>query len=173
MAKPVALSEADLRALARWAAVCAARALPLFEAIAPEDPRPRDAIAAARAFARSGKRTAALRKVALAAFAAARQVGDPVGHAAARAAGAAASSAYLHPIATPHQINHIVAPGGYAARARELAEDDPAAADREIMRAIARASPVLRALVRRYPARRAGRSRLEQLFGQLDAGLRT
>ena len=47
-----ALSEADRRAVAAWAADCAERVLAVFEAEAPGDDRPRDAIARTRAFAR-------------------------------------------------------------------------------------------------------------------------
>ncbi len=46
------LSEADRRIVAVWAADCADRVLGLFEADAPEDDRPRDAIARTRASAR-------------------------------------------------------------------------------------------------------------------------
>jgi hypothetical protein len=46
-----ALSEADRRVVATWAADCAERVLMLFEAEAPTDGRPRDAIARTRAFA--------------------------------------------------------------------------------------------------------------------------
>src|SRR4051794_36411269 len=46
------LSEADRRTVAAWAADCAKRVLGLFEAEAPGDSRPRDAIARTRAFAR-------------------------------------------------------------------------------------------------------------------------
>lgn len=45
------LTDADHQLLARWAATCAEHVLPLFEAVAPDDPRPREAIAAARAWA--------------------------------------------------------------------------------------------------------------------------
>lgn len=45
------LTDADHRLLARWAATCAEHVLPLFEAAAPDDTRPREAIAAARAWA--------------------------------------------------------------------------------------------------------------------------
>jgi hypothetical protein len=51
------LSE-DRRFLAFWAADCAERALPFFEAKAPTDTRPRQAIEELRAFARGGKRIA-------------------------------------------------------------------------------------------------------------------
>jgi pimeloyl-ACP methyl ester carboxylesterase len=55
------LSDEERRLLALWAADCAERVLPLFEAKAPSDTRPREAIAGIRAFAHGGKRTAHLR----------------------------------------------------------------------------------------------------------------
>ena len=59
---PQTLSEADRRLVAVWAADCAERVLGLFEAEAPGDRRPRDAIAGLRAFARGELRVrAALR----------------------------------------------------------------------------------------------------------------
>jgi hypothetical protein len=79
------LSEEDRRLVGLWAADCAERVLPLFEAKAPSDTRPREAIEGIRAFARGGKRIARLRSLAWAAYAAAREVGDPVATAAARA----------------------------------------------------------------------------------------
>jgi hypothetical protein len=88
------LSDQDRRLVAHWAADCAERVLALFEAKAPADTRPRDAIEGARAFALDGKRTAHLRSLAWAALAAARDVGDPVAAAAARAACCAAATPY-------------------------------------------------------------------------------
>jgi hypothetical protein len=84
------LSMEDRRLVGRWAADCAERVLPLFEAEAPSDTCPREAIEGIRVFASGGKRTAQLRSLALAAYAAARESGDPVAAAAARSAGAAA-----------------------------------------------------------------------------------
>jgi hypothetical protein len=52
MGSPQTLSESDRRIVAAWAAACAERVLALFEAEAPGDRRPRDAIALTRAFAR-------------------------------------------------------------------------------------------------------------------------
>lgn len=46
---PQTLSEADRRIVAAWAADCTERVLELFEAEAPGDSRPRDAIARSRA----------------------------------------------------------------------------------------------------------------------------
>jgi hypothetical protein len=167
------LSDEDRRLIARWAADCAERVLPLFEAKAPSDARPRKAIEGARTFALGGRRTAQLRSLALAALAAAREVGDPVATAAARAAGYAASSPYIHALATPDQAKHIHGPALYQAQARELAAgNDPGAGDEEIRWAIEHASPALREVVRRFPVGSPGRSRLAALRDQLDTGLR-
>jgi hypothetical protein len=167
------LSIEDLRHIALWAADCAERALPVFEAKAPNDPRPREAIAAARAFARSGVRTASLRKVGWASHAAAREVDDPAAAAAARAACTAAGSAYTHPIVTPHQINHILSPPAYAAYAIALgAADEAGVSEAEVRWAIEHASPEIRQMVRRMPGRTPSRGRFHALLYQLDAGLR-
>ena len=45
------LTDADHHRLALWAAACAEHVLGLFEAVAPDDPRPRQAIEATRAWA--------------------------------------------------------------------------------------------------------------------------
>jgi len=167
------LSEEDRRLVGLWAADCAERVLPLFEAKAPSDTRPREAIEGIRVFGGGGKRAARLRSLALAALAAAREVGDPVATAAARAAGLAAATAYMHALATTDQAKHALGPAVYAARAREFAAaDHPSVGDEEIRWAIEHASPAVREVVRRYPGRGPGRSRLDALLYQLDAGLR-
>lgn len=169
----ITLSDQDRRLVAHWAADCAERVLALFEAKAPADTRPRDAIEGARAFALAGKRTAHLRRLAWAAFATASEVGDPVATAAARAAGLAAATPYTHALATPHQSKHVLGPAVYQAEARELAAgNDPSVGDEEIHWAIEHASPTVREVVRRFPARSPGRTRLATRFYQLDAGLR-
>lgn len=169
----VALGEHELRQLGGWAAACAERALPLFEERAPADRRPRDALECIRDFATGERRSKRLRVAALAALAAARAAGDPVATSAARAAGYAASSAYLHPLATLGQAKHILCPAVYAARALELeAGDDPAVGEAEVRGAVARCPAAVRALLRRMPARANGRSRLAALLYLLDAGLR-
>lgn len=113
----IALSDDDRRLVAHWAAECAARVLPLFEAKAPSDTRPREAIEGARAFALDGRRTARLRSVGWAAFAAAREVDDPAATAAARSANLAAATPYTHALATPHQSKHVLGPAVYQAQA--------------------------------------------------------
>ena len=46
------LQDSDHHLLAVWAATCAEHVLPLFESVQPDDPRPRQAIEAARAWTR-------------------------------------------------------------------------------------------------------------------------
>ncbi|MGF6174339.1 putative immunity protein [Ensifer sp. 4252] len=170
---PPLLNEEDLRHVALWAAVCAERALPLFEAKAQGDTRPRAALSAIRAFAQGGARTATLRRLAWGANAAAREVGDPAASAAARAAMAAAGSAYTHPIATPHQVNHILGPAAYSAQAAALAALDPAGTlEAEVRWAISQASPEVRHIVQRMPARAPSKGQFHALLYRLDAGLR-
>ncbi|MBV1938820.1 hypothetical protein KUF83_19990 [Streptomyces sp. BV286] len=170
----VNISDEDRRLLGLWAADRVEPVLPLFEAKAPADTRPREAIEGIRAFVREGRRTARLRSLGWAAHAAAREVGDPAATAAARAACYAAATPYIHPLATPHQSKHALAPAVYGALARELAAgDDAGVGDEEIRRAIEHAPPEVRELVRRMPARSPGRSRLDTLYHQLDEALRS
>ena len=167
------LGDDERRMIALWAADCAERVLPLFEAKAASDARPREAIVGVREFARGGKRTARLRELVWAAYAAAREVGDPAAAAAARSAGLAAGMAYMHESVTPDQTKHAFGPAAYAAQARELAAaGDPGVADDEIEWAVQHASPAVREVVRRMPVRDCGRGRLDTLMYQLGAGLR-
>src|SRR5690242_6168713 len=98
----------ELRAVAGYAADWARAVLDIFEQPHPADARPRDAIDAAHAFARGGRRTKALRDAAWAAQAAAKEAHSEAAAHAARAAMAAASAAYLHPLADAHQVKHII-----------------------------------------------------------------
>jgi hypothetical protein len=109
---PQTLSEADRRIVAVWAADCAERVLGLFEAEAPGDSRPRDAIARLRAFARGELGVGEARRR-FVAHAAAREVSAPAAVAAARAAGQAAS--------IPHMGAHALGADAYAAKAAGLA----------------------------------------------------
>jgi len=162
----------SLRALGKWAADCAEVALPVFETHAPTDPRPRAAIEGVRAFAAGGKRTAALRTLALGAMRAAREVGDPAAQAAARAAGLAASSAYTHPLADVQQTKHIVGPAAHAAMALELERGHEMMPD-EIIRAVESAPPQVQEILRNMPARSDGKSRLDHLMYMLDSAIRS
>jgi hypothetical protein len=109
-----------LRPLGLWAADCAEVALPIFEAHAPGDVRPRDAVTGIRAFGRGGPRSGRLRSLAWAAHKAGHDVNDPAATSSARAASLAAASAYLHlDVHTPHQTRHGLGPAVYAAQALE------------------------------------------------------
>ena len=188
------LSLDSLRALASWAADCAERALGVFEAHSGGDPRPREAIEGARVFAAGGPRTAALRTLALAAYAAAHKRGggtdsgdaapadttvagatlDEAASAAATAACLAASSAYTHPLADVAQTKHIVGPAAYATLALELAHpEDAGMAERELRLAIGSAPPEVREILGHMPAREPGSGkRIDRLMYEIDAGLR-
>ena len=166
------LSLESLRAIGSWAADCAERALPVFEKHLNSDPRPRAAIEGVRAFAGGGKRTAQLRTLALAALAAAREAGDPAAAAAARAAGFAASSAYTHPLVDVHQTKHILGPAAYAALALELESGNPATGEGEIRWAVAHVTAEVRDVLLHMPARPAGKSRVDRILYELDAGVR-
>jgi hypothetical protein len=163
----------SLRVIGGWTADCAERALPVFEARAASDLRPRAAIEGIREFAAGGKRAARLRTLAMQAHAAAREVGDPAAAAAARAAGSGAASAYTHPLADVHQTKHIVGSAAYAALALELDHDgDPSVGDAEVRWAIAHAPSAVREVLLQMPARQAGKRRLDTLLYEFDAGIR-
>ncbi|WP_149482298.1 putative immunity protein [Mycolicibacterium sp. P1-18] len=102
-------------ALARWAATCAERTLPIFEECCPDDTRPRNAIESLRGWVRGDLSMIACRTAAFAAHAAARdaaQAGAPAAVAAARAAGQAAAVA--------HMSAHCAHAAMYAAKAAGL-----------------------------------------------------
>src|SRR5262245_21271125 len=112
--------------MAAWAADCAERVLPLFEAAAPNDDRPRQAIQAGRPWVRTGEfRMAAIRGASLAAHAAARAVKDnAAAWFAARAAGQA--------VAAAHVPQHAFGGAYYALKA--VAAADPAQAEAKAAR---------------------------------------
>ena len=172
-AKYFALSLESLRAIGGWAADCAERALSVYELQVPSDSRPRVALDGIREFAGGGKRAARLRSLAMAAHAAAREVGDPAAAAAARAAGLAAASAYTHPLRDVQQTKHIVGPAAYAALALELHHPgDSTIIDREVAWAIAHAPPAVGEVLREMPARQVEKSRIDAILYALDAGIR-
>lgn len=113
MPSPQSLGEAERRLVASWAADCAERVLVLFEADAPTDARPRDAIARARAFARGELDTAGEIRRRFEAGRAAHAASTPASVAAARAAAQAAGVA--------HMGAHALGAAAYAAKAAGLA----------------------------------------------------
>ncbi len=102
------------RMLAAWAADCAERVLPVFETCHPQDGRPREAIATARAWARGVATVGEAREASVAAHAAARTPGHRAATAAARAAG--------HAAGTAHMADHAIEAAKYARQAVEAAD---------------------------------------------------
>jgi hypothetical protein len=165
------LSEDDRRVLVLWAAACAERTLPLFDAQAPGDTRPCEAIeglypvqreaTGARAFARGELRIGPVRALSARAHAAAREVGDPAAVAAARAAG--------HAAAVAHMASHALGAPAYAAKAAGLAApDDPDAVAGVVSWAQSHASPAVRDVLRKLPARGRAAGMLAALVLELQ-----
>ncbi|MCC7475200.1 MAG: hypothetical protein IT425_07380, partial [Pirellulales bacterium] len=99
--------------LARWAADCAEKVLPLFVRNNVDDDRPAQALAILRAWANGEVKTGKAMKASLAAHAAAREATDKAAIAAARAAGQAA--------ATAHAADHSMGALLYAVKALKAA----------------------------------------------------
>jgi hypothetical protein len=144
MLSPQSLSESDRRLVASWAADCAERVLPLFEAEAPDDDRPRDAIARARAFSRGELRAADEIRQRFVGGRAAQAVSSPPAVAAARAAAQAAGVA--------HMGAHALGAAAYAVKAASLAAPElPNALEDEIEWQLAHLSGQTRAALGRLP----------------------
>ena len=110
--------------LAQWAADCADHVLPLFAVQHPEDDRPRNAIAAARAWARGEIRVGDARAASVAAHAAARDTTEGAAEEAARFVARAAG----HAVATAHMADHAPGAAMYAIKARQATGDRAASA---------------------------------------------
>jgi hypothetical protein len=113
-----ALTDADHQLLAEWSAVCAEHVLDLFEREAPDDRRPRDAIALLRAWIRGEVRMTDAHNMAFVANAAGRGLSDP-----ARFAALSAGQA----VAVAHVAAHDLGAAAYAIRAVEAAAPRDAA----------------------------------------------
>ena len=76
-------------------------------------------------------------------------------------------------MADVQQTKHIVGPAAYAALALELDQGgDPSIGDREIIWAVERVTPDVRAILLQMPAREMGRTRLENIMYKIDASIR-
>jgi hypothetical protein len=136
------LSLVDHHLLAVWAADCAEHLLSLFAHERPDDPRPEQAIQAARAWANGEMRVGEARKASVAAHAAARACKNLSAMAAARAAG--------HAAATAHMADHALGPviyGNHAVRSAAMPNERDCAAERERAWQIAHLHPEIYDLV--------------------------
>lgn len=109
------LTDADHQLLALWAAACAEHVLPLFESAQPADPRPRQAIEQARAWACGEITMSQSRTAGGHAMAAARELSGAARHAA-FAAGQAAVVA--------HVAAHELGAAAYAIKAARAAASE-------------------------------------------------
>ena len=163
----------ELRAVVRFAAESAQTVLAEFEADAPDDTRPREALTAALAFAEGAPRTDLQRTTAFAAHRAAKSAPTETAQLAALACGDAAAAAYLHPIARATQVGHILRAASCAARVAELKAGGDESVGRAAISALAaQAILPLPDVLRRYPVAPRGRSRLSQLMSALDSAIR-
>lgn len=141
---PQALSEAERRIVASWAATCAERSLPAFEAEAPADGRPRAAIARARAFGRGELDAAGEIRQRFVAGRAAHAVQQPAAVAAARSAAQASGVA--------HMGAHALGAAAYAVKAAVLANPErPSAAEDEISWQVDQLTEEQRTALRQLP----------------------
>lgn len=113
------LTDSDHRLLALWAALCAEHVLPLFEAVRPDDPRPRAAIEHARAWVRGEVTMMQSRAAGGHAMGAARELRGAARHAA-YAAGQAGAVA--------HVAAHDLGAAAYAIKAAQAAVPDAGSA---------------------------------------------
>jgi len=142
------LTDQDHRLLALWAAACAEHVLGYFEREQPDDPRPRAAIAAARAWARGELRMMRARAAGGHAMGAAR----PLAGAARFAAYAAGQAACVG-----HVAEHDLGAAAYAIKAvRSARPDDPRAGRTERDWQRGRLPDPVRSLVLDDQARRNG-----------------
>lgn len=166
-----ALSSDELRAVTAFASASAEEVLPLFEAFEPDDERPRQAVEAA-AFVRGEPRRQAQRTTATAAHRAAKAATTPVAFHAAMAAGDAAASAYLHPLADAVQVNHILRATAHTVRACELRAEELGSPVIPLQSFVEHASPPVIDVLGRYPRIAPGRNRVGELVHELDTLLR-
>lgn len=173
MADRIALDIGDIRVAASFAADEAALVLDIFEQVHPNDSRPREAIAAAFAFAAGGARSKGLRDAAWAAHKAARETEDAAAGEAARSAMSAAAAAFLHPLADATQVKHILGAAVHAILAAELAAGGlPDAGAGHVARVACRATPRVVSLLKRYPLAPPGGGRAGELLRALDRAIR-
>lgn len=169
----ISLDLDDLRAVVAFAVACTRPVVSIFEAYSPTDARPMDAVAAAHAFAAGERRTKLLRDTAWAALRSAREASNAGAAGAsevARAAAAAAGAAYLHPLAKPTQVRHILGSAAHAARVIELSGEGTANSHLAGLQSLV--TPLVASVLRRYPAAPSGGGRVGDLMRELDRAIR-
>lgn len=167
----IRLSMDEIRAVTAFNLACAVRVVGVFEDVRPDDDRPRRALAAAEEFARGGPRSRAQRVAAPAAHRAAKEV-PPAAFHAAMAAGDAAASAYLHPLADAAQVGHILRGPAHALEALRLCPADPLTREDAEAVVLGEAGPTVVAVLCRYPRAETSGRGASHVMAALDARLR-
>ncbi|UWX96416.1 hypothetical protein N2K95_12180 [Arthrobacter zhaoxinii] len=144
MAPPQTLSDPNRRVIARWAAACAERVLPLYKADEAAEETARNALARTRAYS-AGSGTAA-KEISK------RLIVVKIANAATTPAGAAAARAVAQAAAVAHMGAHALGAAAYAVKAVSLANaDQPEAVQQEIRWQLAHLSESERAVLRLLP----------------------
>jgi hypothetical protein len=161
----------DLRAVAAFNLACALQVIDLFESVKPHDGRPRDALAGAEDFVRGGPRSSAQRISAPAAHRASKEVSGAASHAA-MAAGDAAASAYLHPLADAAQVGHILRGPSHCVLALELRDVEPLTREAAASAILDRSTPAVVEVLCRYPSAATRDRATADVMSFLDVQLR-
>lgn len=161
----------ELRAVTGFNVDCVRMVIAVFDSECPHDRRPIEALNDAAAFVDGGRRSRAQRTSALAAHRAARDVAPPAAHAA-MAAGDAAASAYLHPLADASQVGHILRGPAHCVRALETRPVGPVAHEEAIAAVLGCATSRVIEVLRRYPRVPTGRNGVSVVMSELDRRLR-
>lgn len=161
----------ELRAVTAFNVACVEQIIELFEQAHPTDARPRAALDAARAFVSGGPRTKEQRVTALAAHRAAKHAEPPATHAA-MAAGDAAASAYLHPLADAEQAGHILRGPAYCVLALQHRAVAPLTRSEAVAVVLPHLSPRVIHVLLRYPRVSHRRRDVAAVMSELDERLR-
>jgi len=168
----IELTMDELREISRWAILCANQVISIYESQVPDDLRPRDAIAAADEFVKTGKRSNALRMAGLAAYKASRGVADNVAASeAALAATQAVGAAYLHPIPSSLQVKHILGSAAHAMSVIEMSTGQEKAEDFYNW-ALKNSPATVGKVLARFPSAPTGGGRTGEIIRRFDDALR-
>lgn len=162
----------DLQNLGRWCAECAQRTIYIYEKIIENDLRPRMAIEGILEFVESGKRTNNLRKLALDAYRSSIETKNEAAVASARSASLAAASAFTHPFKDINQARHILGPAAFSILASELYTTSSGISELEMDIAICSVNDSVIHFLKKMPAQKTGKKRIEELYFQLDQKIR-
>lgn len=166
------LTVGELRAVSAFNVACVDTVIGLFEQAHPADARPRAALDAARAFVNGEPRSMKQRSTALAAHRAAKEA-EPSAAQVAMAAGDAAASAYLHPLADAAQVGHILRGPAYSVLALQHRAVDPLTRPAAIDIILRFGTPQVIDVLRRYPRLTRRHREIASVMSELDARLRT